>query len=98
MRLFTAGILLLFFSVTANARSSDGKDALAAYKSGDFERALPLLQAAAAAAPQDEELNAALLSSLVYQGQVDAAADAALSDEEKFPSSPVVIAAHGEFT
>jgi hypothetical protein len=98
MRLFAVGILLLFFSVTANARSSDGKDALAAYKSGDFERALPLLQAAAAAAPQDEELNAALLSSLVYQGQVDAAADAALLDEEKFPNSPVVIAARGEFT
>ena len=75
----------------------DGAGALTVYKAADFQRALPLLQAAVAAAPQDEALNAALLSSLVYQGKVDAASDAAISDKEKFPNSSAVIAARGEF-
>lgn len=87
--------LALVFS--PNAKSAGEDDALAVYKSADFERALPLLQAAVNASPNDEALNAALLSTLVYEGKVEAAADAASADEGKFPDSPVVVAARGEF-
>lgn len=97
MRLFAASVLLLSLCIASNARTAGAEEALAAYQSGNFERAIPLLQAAVAAAPQDEALNAALLSSLVYEGQVDAASDAARSDEDKFPDSPAVTAARGEF-
>jgi len=72
-------------------------DGLTVYKSGDYERAIPLLQAAASKTPNDPLIRAALLSSLVYQGRVDEAADAAAGDERDFPKSPEVIAARGEF-
>ncbi|HSU33243.1 MAG TPA: aspartyl protease family protein [Bryobacteraceae bacterium] len=97
MRALAASALLLVFFLASNAFGADLSDAMAAYKSGDYTRALPLLQAAVADAPQDEAANAALLSTLVYQGQVDAASDAAVSDEKKFPNSPIVVAARGEF-
>lgn len=97
MRVAVAIAVLFALVLPPNARPASAEDALAVYKSGDFERAIPLLQAAVAAAPQNPELNAALLSSLVYQGQVDAASDAATAGKEKFPEAPAVIAARGEF-
>ena len=97
MRVFAASACFLVLLLSPNAKPADGGDALATYKAADFERALPLLQVAVAADPQNEALNAAWLSSLVYQGQVDAAAETATADKAKFPDSPVVTAARGEF-
>ncbi len=97
MRVFAASALCLAFLLSPNAKPADSEDALAVYKAADFDRALPLLRAAVAASPQDDALNAALLSSLVYQGQVDAAADTAIADKKRFPSSPAIITARGEF-
>src|SRR5689334_17475020 len=97
MRALAASAVLLVFFLVSHAVGEDLSDAIAAYKSGDYGRALPLLQAAGADAPHNEVAHAALLSSLVYLGQVDSASDAALSDEKEFPNSPVVIAARGEF-
>src|SRR5689334_803062 len=97
MRALTASAVLLVFVLASHASGADLSDAMAAYKSGDYTRALPLLQEAVAEAPRDEVANAALLSVLVYEGQVDAASDAAVAGEKKFPNSPAVIAARGEF-
>jgi hypothetical protein len=72
-------------------------DPMAIYKSGDYTRALPLLQQAVAKAPKDAALQAALLSALIYEGHVDEAADAADDDAQNFPQSPAVLASRGEF-
>ncbi|MBV9781750.1 MAG: aspartyl protease family protein [Acidobacteriaceae bacterium] len=72
-------------------------DALTVYKTGNYEAAIPLLEAAATKAPKDPILHAALLSALVYEGKVDEASDAADADAAEFPDSPEVIAACGEF-
>jgi hypothetical protein len=97
MRALAASAVLLVFFLASHASGLELSDAMAVYKSGDYTRALPLLQETVAEAPEDEAANAALLSVLVYLGQVDAASDAAVADEKKFPNSPAVIAARGEF-
>jgi tetratricopeptide (TPR) repeat protein len=97
MRALAASAVLLVSFLASHAVGADLSEAIAAYKSGDYPRALPLLQAAVAESPHDEAAQAALLSSLVYQGQVDPASDVSVSDEKAFPNSPVVIAARGEF-
>jgi len=76
---------------------ADASDGITVYKTGDYQTAIPLLQAAAAKTPQDPIIAAALLSALVYEGRVDEAADAADADATAFPNSPEVIAARGEF-
>lgn len=97
MRVFAASALCVALLLASAAKPADDGDALAVYKSADFERALPLLQAAVVRFPADDALNAALLSTLVYQGQVEAASDAAASDAKNFPESSEVTAARGEF-
>lgn len=72
-------------------------DPMAVYKTGDYQTALPLLRTAAKDKPNDPGIAAALLSTLVYQGQVDEAADLADADATAFPNSPEVVAARGEF-
>ncbi len=91
----TYAALLLLLSVVASA--GEGDDALGAYKSADYKRAIPLLQAAAGKSPKDPVVNAALLSALVYEGRVDEASSAADADAAAFPSSPEILAARGEF-
>jgi predicted aspartyl protease len=76
---------------------SQADTGLAAYREGDYKTAIPLLQASAASAHTDPVLRAALLSSLVYEGQLDAASDAADAAAQDFPNSPEVIAARGEY-
>ncbi len=70
---------------------------MAAYKAADYNTAIPLLQTAAAKTPADPLISAALLSSLVYEGRLQQASDAAEADARAFPNSPEVIAARGEF-
>ncbi len=84
----------LFGSFCAFPQDDSG---LAAYKSGNFAAAIPLLQTAAAKSPNDAAVQAALLSSLVYEGKVDQASDADERATTAFPNSPEVIAARGEF-
>jgi hypothetical protein len=75
--------------------SLSDNNAIGAYKAGDFETAIPLLQTACAKHPDDPALRAALLSSLVYEGRVDEASDAADAAVADFPKSPDVLAARG---
>ncbi len=84
----------LIASLPAFSQDNNG---LADYKSGNFVAAIPLLQNAIAKSPNDAALQAALLSSLVYEGKVDQAASADEHDVAAFPNSPEVIAARGEF-
>jgi len=88
-----SGVALLSCCVLF-AQNNDG---LIAYKAGNFELAVPLLRRAAAQAPQDAEVQAALLSSLVYAGKLDEASEADEHDAAAFTESPEVLAARGEF-
>ena len=72
-------------------------DPLAVYKTGDYDRAIPLLQKAVTSNPKDPAMQAALLSALVYRGQVDDASDAAAFDLQNFRQSADVLAARGDF-
>jgi len=91
-----SGVALLLL-LSATAWAGDGDDAISVYKTGEYKRAIPLLQAAVASAPRDPVVHADLLSALVYEGRVDEAADAAAADATAFPDSPEVLAARGEF-
>ena len=85
------------FALALRATAADSADPLAIYKSGDYARALPLLQQAVAKNPKDAPLQAAYLSVLTYFGHVDDASDLADQDAQDFPKSSEVIAARGEF-
>jgi Tetratricopeptide repeat/Aspartyl protease len=87
---------LLFLFALAGMCAADSSDPLAIYKSGDYARALPLLQDAVGKNPKNAVLQAELLSALVFQGRVDEAADVADEDAQNFPQSPDVLAARGE--
>ncbi len=76
---------------------SESSAALDAYKQANYAVALPLLRSAAAAAPRDAALEAALLSSLTQLDQVDEAADLDSRINTAFPNSPEVLAARGEW-
>ena len=88
---------LYFFVLSASIRAAEAPDAMAIFKTGDYARALPALRQSVAKTPNDAVLQAALLSTLVYLGHVDEAADAADNDADNFPQSPDVLAARGEF-
>ncbi len=92
-----ARLVLLALLLIPTAFAADADHALAVYKAGDYKTAIPLLRAAAASSPKDPLVRAALLSSLVYEGRVDEASDAADADTAEFPDSPEVMAARGEF-
>ncbi len=85
---------LFIFTFPSIAQDDNG---LTAYKSGNFAAAIPLLQNAVSKSPNDAFLQAALLSSLVYEGKVDLASDLDEHDAAAFPDSPEVLAARGEF-
>ena len=53
---------------TTSVYSTDG-DPLVAYKSGDYRKAIPVLRDGCEQTPKNPQLCAALLSSLVYEGQ-----------------------------
>ena len=89
--------LLAIVSLYSLLLSAESDTGLAAYKAGNFEAAIPLLQSAVNQSPQDAPLQAALLSSLVYEGRVDQASDADEHDATAFPDSPEILAARGEF-
>lgn len=72
-------------------------DPLALYKSGDYAHALPLLRQGITASPKDAALQAALLSVLVYQDNVDESLKLADRDAQEFAQSPEVLVARGEF-
>jgi tetratricopeptide (TPR) repeat protein len=96
LRYLPALILLAFLSAPFHSRA-ETKDALALYKSGDYETALPQLQAAATQNPKDANLRAALLSALVYKGRTNEAAEAAEAASNDFPLSPEMMTARAEF-
>lgn len=75
----------------------ESTDPIAVYKNGNYRAAIPLLQGSASKDPRNSAVAAALLSSLVYEGRADEAADLADSDAAAFPNSPEVLAARGEF-
>ncbi|MBV8867419.1 MAG: aspartyl protease family protein [Acidobacteriaceae bacterium] len=97
MRWSLVKIVLAAALLTAFPAFPQDDNGLAAYKSGNFEAAIPLLQNAAAKTPGDPILQAALLSSLIYEGRVDQGSDVDERDATAFPNSPEVIAARGEF-
>lgn len=92
--LFLAGVSVLFRPC---ALGVERDDALSAYEAGDYKTAIPLLKIAVASKPSDAIHHAALLSALVYQGAVDEASDLADAGAGKFPNSPEVLAARGDF-
>ncbi len=87
----------LCFSLAVVAAVQEPADPVSVFKTGDYKRAIPLLQSAVAKAPKDPALSAALLSALVYEARVDEATDAYNDYETKFPDSPEIMAARGEF-
>ncbi len=88
---------LLLLALPLLAHRDEPSDPAAIFKSGDYVRAIPLLQQSVAKSPKDAVLQAELLSALVYEGRVDEAADAADEDAQNFPQSADVLAARGEF-
>ena len=96
MSRFLALCLLCCAAISFGDPPSNG-DAVKSFQEGDYKTAIPLLRAAIEKTPQDPALHSALLSSLVYQGQIDEAAELSSADAEKFPSSAQVTAARGEF-
>ncbi len=76
---------------------ADGDNGLAAYREANYAVAVPLLQKAIVHSPNDPLLEAALLSSLVYEGKTDEAFEAERRDEGNFAGSPEVTIARGEF-
>lgn len=89
--------VLLLSSAVASVRADVTADPLSVYKSGDYVHAIPLVRQAIAQAPKNAPLQAALLSSLVYQGIWDESANLADTDAEDFPQSPEVLTARGDF-
>ncbi len=94
---FSALRLVLACSVICSASFSQDTNGLAAFKAANYEVAIPLLRAAAARTPTDAGVEAALLSSLVYENKTDEAAEEDERAAKAFPNSPEVIAARGEF-
>jgi tetratricopeptide (TPR) repeat protein len=88
---------VLTFCLASVLCTADSDNGIAAYKAGDYQTAIPLLEAAAAKTPNDAAIRAALLSALVYEGKIEEASDAVDADAVEFPNSPEVIAARGEF-
>ncbi len=92
-----AKVVLVAVLLTPLRAFSQDDSGLAVYKSGNFAAAIPLLQNAAAKSPADAAVQAALLSSLVYEGKVEQASNADERSATAFPNSPDIVAARGEF-
>jgi tetratricopeptide (TPR) repeat protein len=96
-QLFLAILSWAFLNAPFTAQASPADDALAVYKSGNYQTALPQLQIAVTQNPKDPNLQAALLSALVYEGHTDEAADAAEAAGRDFPLSPEIMTARADF-
>lgn len=90
---WTIAVLLLWAS-SAAAQTSNG---LTEYREGNFRAALPLLRSAVRANPDDADLHAAVLSSLVYLGQYEESMSEEKADAQRFAKSAPVLAACGEY-
>lgn len=97
MRIFLLAIAPLILAAAALLSRADVDSGMAAFRAGDYNRAIPLLSAAAGGDPKNALVRAALLSALVYEGKVEEASDAADLAAADFPNSPEVTAARGEF-
>lgn len=92
---FVAALPVVFAAALALSRA-DVDNGTAAFRAGDYKTAIPLLSAAAQSDPKNAPVRAALLSALVYEGNVQEASDAADAAAANFPDSPQVLAARGE--
>jgi tetratricopeptide (TPR) repeat protein len=97
MRIPLLATISAFLALSAAAARADVDSAMAAFRAGDYDTAIPLLSAAAGSDAKNAAIHAALLSALVYQGKLDEASDAAELAAGAFPDSPEVLAARGEF-
>lgn len=86
----------LFLSLLPAILWSQADNGLAAWREADYKTAIPLLESAAKAS-SDPVLHADLLSALVYEGRVEEASEAAEEGAQRFPDSPEVVAARGEY-
>lgn len=90
-------MLPIFLALAQLCRADQSTDPIAIFKSGDYARAIPLLQGTFAGnSRQDPRVQAALLSALVYQGRVEEAAGLADDAAHAFPQSPEVLTARGD--
>ena len=80
----------------SGAPAGEVSSGLAAYREANFAIALPLLRNEAAKSPADPALQAALLSSLVYQNKVDEASDLDEHLAAAFPNDSAVTTARAE--
>lgn len=97
MLLLSRGLPVLCVLISCGLLRAADDDGLGLYRAGNFEAAIPVLQAAVAKSPEDAALQAALLSSLVYEGMIDEATDADDHDAAAFSRSGEVLAARGEY-
>lgn len=72
-------------------------EALSAYKSGDYKKAIPLLEALSRKAGATPETKAALLSALTYEGRTESAATLETELAQAFPNHPAAMTARGDF-
>jgi predicted aspartyl protease len=89
--------LAILMALCALAQGADSEDGLAAFRAGDYKKAIPLLEAAAGKDPKDVTARAALLSTLVYENQQAEAAAAESAGEADFPNAPEMLAARAEY-
>ncbi len=85
----------LICGVISGQPAPPGPDALQVYKSGDYATAISLLMSSQSK-DQEAVVRSALLSSLVYQGQVDEAVDLADNLAARFPNVPEALTARAE--
>lgn len=97
MRFFSFVLVLLPWIGVSERVLADSKAALDVFKSGDYKTAIPLLKAECSEDKSNVVLRSALLSALVYEGRVDAAADLSSELALQFPNSPEALAARAEF-
>jgi Flp pilus assembly protein TadD len=91
------GLFLLLIFACLPSLAATPEEALASWKSGDYASAVPLLKSVTVTPECAESIRSALLSALVYQGNVDEATVVANGLSVDFPNSPTSMAARGEF-
>jgi tetratricopeptide (TPR) repeat protein len=87
----------ILMALCALAQGAESEDALAAFRAGDYKKAIPLLQAAASKDSKDVAVRAALLSTLVYENQQAEAAAVESAGEADFPNAPEMLTARAEY-
>jgi tetratricopeptide (TPR) repeat protein len=92
-----AYLAAILMALCALAQGAESEDALAAFRAGDYKKAIPLLEAAGGKDPKDVMARAALLSTLVYENHQAEAAAAERAGEGDFPNAPEMLAARAEY-